>query len=722
MISSKPQLKDALAARMRGQDPAAQARPHTPADPQPQRGGQARGRERRHRGLGLARWVRQAPAERTPIVLGVGVYGAGWLSHAAHWSTVGLIMGSVGAAAVAYLWRIRKIGGESRAAKTAAAIGASGLWTAITTQISPAEGPYGAFTWAYAAGFGIAYYLYRQDEHVRDAIRWRAAKTNWHILAARFDLRGSHLLRVEDTRLGEKLLIDVTGTGRRASALASGDLAERIAEYHGLPRQRVRVREDRIAGRIWISIRHTDPWEQPIPHPLLDQDPEIVLPEVGDARGPQILGIDPETGRPLTLTLCDEDGAVNTLIVAMQRSGKTVLLSDLLERLTAARNAFVVGINVSKAKEMYRWRRALGLSACGPQERVRALRILEQVNRAIERRGADRGDETVFTPRPGRPLIVVVIDEMDKLLAANDNIGMALRQAVGDIVSKGGSEGACAVLVGQRGTQSYIGDTDIRTQIRNYVFLQLAGSGEAMNAMGEVGLTLPDMSRYGEGHKGVAVAATLDGDYEIGRSFNLKELVDIDRVTNGRRPCDLERDLVEFLGEPFARLMATEPGADAGWVAAHVADDEKPAEGTTAADALESAMEQPGEIRKAQATIDEAAAYLQHVEELPPVDEETARRIAEAAQERRGEAAGQTDMSDDVRAMIVGLLGDGTTVRQVADALEAHGVSRMGAWRCLDRLRHDGVARMVGRGRGASWHLADPSGGGEEGTGDVHAA
>ena len=45
------------------------------------------------------------------------------------------------------------------------------------------------------------------------------------------------------------------------------------------------------------------------------------------------------------------------------------------------------------------------------------------------------------------------------------------------------------------------------------------------------------------------------------------------------------------------------------------------------------------------------------------------------------------------------------------------------ALRLLDRLRHEGVARMSGRGRGARWHLTGDDGGdGEEDTDNGHAA
>ncbi|HEY9441010.1 MAG TPA: helix-turn-helix domain-containing protein, partial [Streptomyces sp.] len=116
-------------------------------------------------------------------------------------------------------------------------------------------------------------------------------------------------------------------------------------------------------------------------------------------------------------------------------------------------------------------------------------------------------------------------------------------------------------------------------------------------------------------------------------------------------------------------------------------------------------------------------AYLATVPDLPEPSPEQAAALARAAQERRAQAAEQVDVPGEVRAVLLGLLADGTTVRQAAEHLEAYGVPRMSVWRLLDRLRHEGVARMSGRGRGARWHLTGDDGGdGEEDTDNGHAA
>lgn len=644
---------------------------------------------------GLARaveWVRAAPTERAPVPLGLALYGSAWVTHWMDAPALGVLGVTAGAMVTAYAKGVRRWGRDGTAGKAVAAVGIGGAWMAGAAEFGPAYGPSGALSWTYWATFAAAYGLYRLDEHTRSMISWRKQKAEWHQLAHIFGIGGSHLLASEDTRLGERLLVDVMGTGRRASTIAASDLHERIAEHYGIPTSRVKVREHRIAGRIWISIRHIDPWAEPVAHPMLDPNPEIPLPEVADIREPVIVGMDPETGKPLTLTVWDEDGAKHTLIVALTRGGKTVLLNDLMERYTAADNVFTIGINVSKAKEMRRWRQALGMSACGPKERIKALRILELVRKMIDHRGNSDSDEVTLIPRRDKPLIKVVIDEASALLGPNDRIGLACREALGYIMSKGGSEGVSVDLVGQRGTVSHTGDADIRTQFTNIIFLKISRRTEMAHAAGELGLELPDMTRYGDGRPGVALVATLDGSWEAGRSFHLKELLDIDALAEGRSPAPLEADLVEHLGDAYTRWTLT----DAPDLA-------------TPAPAPEDTM--PNDRREElAASRQQTREYLANLA-LPEVSPDMAARMAEAAEVRRAQAAEQTEMSPEVREKLLELLTEGTTPRKASAALAEMGLdagtSRMGAWRCLDRLKLEGVAVREGEGRGSIWRLAD---------------
>ncbi|GAA3416289.1 hypothetical protein [Streptosporangium vulgare] len=86
----------------------------------------------------------------------------------------------------------------------------------------------------------------------------------------------------------------------------------------------------------------------------------------------------------------------------------------------------------------------------------------------------------------------------------------------------------------------------------------------------------------------------------------------------------------------------------------------------------------------------------------------TAGEMRAAAIERRRQAAEQTQMSPKSGGRCCGFSRNrtGQTVRQAEAALETElgqerGVSKSGAWRCLDALRFEGVAELRGKGRGA---------------------
>src|SRR6202011_242069 len=104
------------------------------------------------------------------------------------------------------------------------------------------------------------------------AAEWQARKTAWHQLAALLGLRGAHLLEYEDTLLGDTLLVDTRGTGKRASQVSARDVAERLGELEMIPAGRIDVTADRIPGRIRVTRRTKDPWKHAIAHPAIDPD------------------------------------------------------------------------------------------------------------------------------------------------------------------------------------------------------------------------------------------------------------------------------------------------------------------------------------------------------------------------------------------------------------------------------------------------------------------
>jgi len=646
-------------------------------------------------------WVQADHLRRGPHLLAPAAAGLAAAAHAADLPAAYGIPITALASLGMYTRAMNRPGDPSEPVRAAAATAAAGSWLTAATEWGITAGPYGLMGWLGAAAYGLAYWAYRQDPDVLDALAWEQAQQEWYHKAPSYGLAGSHLLRWEETRLGEQYFLDTRGTGKRASALATRDLEELIAEVEGLRRSRVKLRVGDIAGRLSVSIRYKNPWAESLPHPLLDAAPEIPLPEVADGREPSIIGMDPETARPLQVPLWDEDGAKRVLVVAITRGGKTVVVSNLMERATAADNVFPIGINVSKAKEMRRWSPALGLSACGPNDRVKALRILEVVRLIIDWRAAQDSDDATLIPRAGRPLIPVFVDEADELLAQGDNLGMAIRREFGYLMSKGGSEGVAAVVAGQRGTVGHLGNGNIKRMFDQAVLLKASGEGEIRHVLGDIGLTMPNMMTYGEGNPGVALVTDLAGHWDAGRSWFLKELLDIDRLARGREPSPLEPGLVAYLGDKLTALT----GAAPSYTLQRPASPPPPS--------VEPSMPEHAPSDRAAEQRAAAKATLAALPTITLDSSLSAGEMRAAAIERRRQAAEQTQMSDEVRRVLLRLLAqpDGTTVRQAEAVLESElgherGVSKSGAWRCLDALRFEGVAVLRGKGRGARWHLA----------------
>ncbi|MFI6595028.1 hypothetical protein ACIBHX_02200 [Nonomuraea sp. NPDC050536] len=656
-------------------------------------------------------WVQRDHLRRGPIPV---IAGAVTLAEAAHLAAVpawfGLPVTVVGV--IGMYAREMNLPGQRTPVRSAVATLAAGSWVSAATAwgvTAGTESVPGLMAMLGLATAGLAYWAYRKDPAIVQALAWQQARTDWHMRAARYGLTGSHLLDWRETRLGEQFELDTVGTGRRASTLAGPDLDERIAEQEGLPTSRVKTRPGVIAGRLTVSIRYKDPWAEDLPHPLLDPTPEIILPDVADAREPIIIGMDPETGRPLALVLWDEDGAKRVVIVALPGAGKSVTLNNIYERLTAADNAWPIGINVSKAKELRRWRRSLGASACGPGERVKALHLLELAGHLIDYRGSlDDADEATVEPTAETKLVPVVVDEMDELLAHTDGLGMATRKAWSYVMSKGRSEAVAAVLVGTRGTATYMGGGNSRTMVDQVVLGKVNRKSEMQHAAGEFGVTLPNMAQYGEGKAGVLLVADIGGQYATGRGWRLDKLTDIDKLTTRRSAGELAPAEMAYLREQMgadlvAALLSNEPWAPP----AKTGRRSTPQPST----APETAM--PTSDNRGAAARANAVAVLTEQRLLDVTLTPGQRRLV--AIERRKQAAAQTDLDPRIRSMILAMASapEGTSTRRIEEALEKElgqerGLSRNGAWRYLDVLRFEGAVELRGKGRSQSWHAVTP--------------
>ena len=267
----------------------------------------------------------------------------------------------------------------------------------------------------------------------------------------------------------------------------------------------------------------------PIPHPVLDSEPEIELPKSQSIMDPLIVGMDPETGKPLEVSLYDDEyGAHGLLIVAMTGGGKTVLLNCLMERLTACDDVLVWDINLSKGKENRRWAAACDLTAHGPRERAKALQILRLALKVIEYRGQQRRERR-GDPRPdARGSGHRHPGRRDGRFA-----GRRRRRVAGHPASPQQDQQQEAV----RGRHPDRGRPARHIVLRRHYrhprqlhhlrHREHAHRSEAMYAAGDDAFDLPDMSSYGEGHPGVWVIGSVGAEYQTGRTFYLKHLRDL---------------------------------------------------------------------------------------------------------------------------------------------------------------------------------------------------
>ena len=610
---------------------------------------------------------------------------------------------------------------------------AAGAWSALAAKLGPLAGPYLPVTDAWAVLSVCGWRWARSHPAVVDAREKRQAAMDWLGKRDRWGLSRTNLLDWEPTRLGERYTVDVRGSGRRASQIVHSDVAERIAEERMLPPSRVRLSRHRLAGRVEIAIRELDPWAKPIPHPVLADDPEIDLTGPYSIRQPATVGQDPETGRTMDLLLCGPGGGRNVSVVATIDSGKTVLLSCMSERVTKASDALLFRINLSIKgdTERHLWAPACHLTALGPREKSRALKVLRVIAGIVEWRSQQPRDTANWAPAATDPHLVLIIDEIDALTELPP-----CRQVLEHLASKGREFGVTIVRAGQRGTAEWTGGGNVRAVDGVFCIGKVNRSMEAMHAAGDLGLSLPNMAEYGEGKPGVWAIAELDGHHQAGRAFNLSDPEDVRRLVRERasRQPDLQPELKAFLGDSYENLLSTDVYAkwardqrEPASVVAHPRPDAPapapadtapaPVATVTALDALDADMEDhlaslgddPLRSRWAEQgrRNDETRRILAEsaAEPLPAIPHE--QLVAHAADRWRQLGEG-TVIPDEAREILLRLLTAGTTISEAARTLD---VSKWTARTYLERLRTEGLVRMEGERRTARWLLAEPGGG-----------
>jgi hypothetical protein len=544
--------------------------------------------------LRLRWWLARSPAERVPLVAVPGLWITGDVLHAAR--APGGWVAAVAVVAVPVAWAV----GERRrrdlavphlsATETATLTAVCGAWTAAAAVWGPHSAPDAWLSVVYAMA-AVAGYVWLQCHEVARAararrkddaeaaarrVKWEAQLAAWCEEAAAVGLGGSHLIKQDDTHLGDARLVDVRDTGRRASTLVGRDLEERVAEFERLSPGQVRTSVDITAGYLWITVRRINPWKDPVMHPYatgeLDAASEHArhVPVPATIRDPLAIGVDPETGDPLQVPLWDREGAKVVQVSAMKSGGKTMLFDDLCERITACPDAVLLQVNLSKALEDGWWARLAAASALGDSEVRKARLILKFALGVVQQRPNSGRSTRVHQPTPEEPLYVLKIDEYDKV--TNDG---QCKQLLGDIESTCRSEGVAVLKAGQRATAAKSGGADNRSQTTVAVWGKFGRGGELSHVAG-YDADLPDMGAYGGGAAGVFGVAPLpyQGEYSCGRTFYWGEdspglLALVAARAAERAPHRLERALAaleslwaQITGPDDGGLAEPEPGPD----------------------------------------------------------------------------------------------------------------------------------------------------------------
>jgi hypothetical protein len=697
----------------------------------------------------FARWVAYAPAERAPLPAIPAAWTAAEIMHMAVVPAVYPGMGAIAAAGLAYGLAARRQGSQDSdddaeklsPAEVALLTGGTAGWLALGDAAGPLSGGWPPWvSLGYLAAAGIAWAWLKMHPATRDArARKEAAelaaeldiarKTEWHQLAAVIGLRGSHLLKFEETYLGDRRLVDTRGTGKRASSLATPALAEHLAELEGLPKGRVDVYADAIAGRLWIDTRRIDPWRRPAMHPAasgqLDPAAEFAqfTPPKATIREPQAVGVDPDTGAALQVRLWDpRDGAKVITVIAKKGGGKTVLLDNLTERITACDDAVLIQVNLSKALED-RWWEPLSAASALDGDASKALMILNFIDQLITHRPRGGRTTRVHQPTPEAPLWVLKIDEIDRLASIPD--AKTLLQL---IASKCRSEGVALIMAGQRGTAQWTGGGDVQSQVDIAIYGKFARDSRERGHVAGADANLPSMSQYGEGHPGVFGVTDLppEGEVDKGRTFywgessaGIQRLIAARAATRRpRRQLEPALRALQPLWDAITSAVAPAGGYDdiASPPAAAAA---APGQGFTRPDVQFGAGGQvvPGTERtraKIGAALDSLAAADQTVAAVPEVDDgQWAAAVAQRQAQALAQNYGDVDVPAPVMQVLQRLLAapDGTTAQLAGEAIkEATGTgSKSVAHRYLQALRVAGIARLDGSGRGARFrHATSP--------------
>ena len=394
-------------------------------------------------------------------------------------------------------------------------------------------------------------------------------------------------------------------------------------------------------------------------------------------REPVPFGVIPETGEPMEAVLWDEEGGKVIGVYAATGMGKTTVLNDFRERVTAMPDAILIQVNGAKVGDELAWEPLAAATAAGSARfeddaAERIMRTLEWGQLLITERSRTHvltGD-SVFQPTPEDPAVVIMIDEIDEVAKIP-----GASPVLEFLASKLRSAAVVLVIAGQRATNQWTGGGGVKANLSTVLLGSMARGSESRHATGAE-YDIPDISEYSRGQAGFFQVWDARGKRvrARGRAFNIGSIRDQQVIIRARESGD----------------RPALPGP------ALVFDDEEQTSTVEGSRVPESPM---------RARLASALGLLNG--STPRPAPKAARRPLRALGDRPRAVPG---VPPEAMPVLMDLLAapDGTSAAAAGLAL---GKSKQAALGYLTVLRDQGVAKMTGGGRGSRWWLvrAEPA-------------
>ena len=195
---------------------------------------------------------------------------------------------------------------------------------------------------------------------------------------------------------------------------------------------------------------------------------------------------------------------------APEQDGHGKCLNDVRERVTAMTDAALVQLNGAHMGDELTWEPLAAATACGPaasdeEVRDKIVAVLEWAQHLVTERSATLAQtgHSVFQPTPDDPAYVLMIDEVDEVVASVPGSGAILEF----LASKQRKSAVCLIVASQRATQKQTGGGMVRANLSQVVIGNTNRATESRHATGAEA-EIPDISEYSRAGRATSRSGT----------------------------------------------------------------------------------------------------------------------------------------------------------------------------------------------------------------------